>query len=270
MRRDRRRARGHLERRALAAAQGGGASARRVPVEVRTASGGAGHAPPRPVAASPRTTSTRTSSASWACARTARARRPLLGRVIAGRAPRERAGLREGDRVVAIDGKPVATWVDFTAAVRASAGKPLDTRGASAAASACTCARCPRPSAQDEARVGLLGVERRRGAARGIRAHDHHGALRPARRARQGRAEGLGPVVFSLQMLGRMIVGDVSWKNLSGPITIADYAGQSAQLGWVTCARLPRAREREPRRAQSAARFRCWMGDTWCIISPKS
>jgi regulator of sigma E protease len=40
--------------------------------------------------------------------------------------------------------------------------------------------------------------------------------------------------VFSLKMLGRMIVGDVSWKNLSGPITIADYAGQSAQLGWIT------------------------------------
>jgi regulator of sigma E protease len=46
--------------------------------------------------------------------------------------------------------------------------------------------------------------------------------------------------VFSIKMLGRMIVGDISWKNLSGPITIADYAGQSAQAGWVT----------------------------WCIISP--
>ena len=39
--------------------------------------------------------------------------------------------------------------------------------------------------------------------------------------------------IFSLKMMGRMITGDVSWKNLSGPITIADYAGQSAQLGWV-------------------------------------
>ena len=38
---------------------------------------------------------------------------------------------------------------------------------------------------------------------------------------------------FTLKMLGRMIVGDISLKNLSGPITIADYAGQSAQLGWL-------------------------------------
>jgi len=37
--------------------------------------------------------------------------------------------------------------------------------------------------------------------------------------------------VFSLKMLGKMIVGEVSLKNLSGPITIADYAGQSAQSG---------------------------------------
>ncbi|MCB1694566.1 MAG: RIP metalloprotease RseP, partial [Pseudomonadales bacterium] len=37
--------------------------------------------------------------------------------------------------------------------------------------------------------------------------------------------------LFSLKMLGRMVVGDISWKNLSGPVTIADYAGQSAKLG---------------------------------------
>ena len=37
--------------------------------------------------------------------------------------------------------------------------------------------------------------------------------------------------VFSLKMLGKMIVGEISLKNLSGPITIAYYAGQSAQSG---------------------------------------
>jgi regulator of sigma E protease len=34
-------------------------------------------------------------------------------------------------------------------------------------------------------------------------------------------------------MLGKMLVGQVSLKNLSGPITIADYAGQSVQVSWV-------------------------------------
>ncbi len=35
-------------------------------------------------------------------------------------------------------------------------------------------------------------------------------------------------------MLGRMIMGEVSLKNLSGPVTIADYAGQSARVGMIT------------------------------------
>ena len=38
--------------------------------------------------------------------------------------------------------------------------------------------------------------------------------------------------LFSLRMLGRMITGELSWKNLSGPVSIADYAGQSARVGW--------------------------------------
>jgi regulator of sigma E protease len=33
-------------------------------------------------------------------------------------------------------------------------------------------------------------------------------------------------------MLGKMIMGDLSWRNLSGPVAIADYAGQSAKVGW--------------------------------------
>jgi regulator of sigma E protease len=38
--------------------------------------------------------------------------------------------------------------------------------------------------------------------------------------------------IFSLKMLGSMITGDVSWKGISGPVTIASYAGQSAHIGW--------------------------------------
>jgi regulator of sigma E protease len=39
---------------------------------------------------------------------------------------------------------------------------------------------------------------------------------------------------FSLKMLGRMLMGEISWKHLSGPVTIADFAGQSAQAGWIS------------------------------------
>jgi regulator of sigma E protease len=36
---------------------------------------------------------------------------------------------------------------------------------------------------------------------------------------------------FSVRMMGKMITGDLSWRNLSGPVAIADYAGQSARVG---------------------------------------
>ena len=39
---------------------------------------------------------------------------------------------------------------------------------------------------------------------------------------------------LTVTMIGRMIVGEASIKNLSGPLTIADYAGQSAQRGWTS------------------------------------
>ncbi len=38
---------------------------------------------------------------------------------------------------------------------------------------------------------------------------------------------------ISLRMMGKMVIGEVSMKNLSGPITIADYAGQSAKMGML-------------------------------------
>ncbi|MDM7456668.1 MAG: RIP metalloprotease RseP, partial [Tepidimonas sp.] len=39
--------------------------------------------------------------------------------------------------------------------------------------------------------------------------------------------------VLSLRMLGKMLIGEASLRNLSGPLTIADYAGQSASQGWI-------------------------------------
>ena len=36
---------------------------------------------------------------------------------------------------------------------------------------------------------------------------------------------------FTLRMMGRMLIGEVSWKNVTGPVTIAEYAGRSARIG---------------------------------------
>lgn len=155
-----------------------------------------------------------------------------LGRVMPGSAA-ERAGLAQGDRVVAADGKPVATWFDFTAVVAAHPGTPLALE-VERAGRRFGVRAVPDVVAQGEQRIGRLGVE----APAELRSEFE----RMTTTVRYGPLTALGKAflkvedlsTFSLKMLGRMALGEVSWKNLSGPITIADYAGQSAQLGWIS------------------------------------
>src|SRR5690606_37214948 len=58
--------------------------------------------------------------------------------------------------------------------------------------------------------------------------HVRYGLLDSALRGLSRTAE---TVWFSLKMMGRMVTGDVSLRNVSGPVTIADYAGQTARIG---------------------------------------
>ena len=155
-----------------------------------------------------------------------------LGRVLPGSAA-ERAGLAQGDRVVAVGAKPIATWFEFTAEVAANPGRALvlqiERQGRRLEVRA-----TPEGMGEGASRIGRLGVE-----AGEVLKREYE---RMTTTVRYGPIEALPRAahkvydlsIFSVKMLGRMVVGDVSWKNLSGPITIADYAGQSAQLGWIT------------------------------------
>ena len=49
----------------------------------------------------------------------------------------------------------------------------------------------------------------------------------------QGFTRTIDTLWMSLKMMGRMVIGEVSVKNLSGPVSIADYAGQSASIGVI-------------------------------------
>ncbi len=156
---------------------------------------------------------------------------PVLGQVIAG-GPAQRAGLAAGDRIVRADGKPVDTWESLVNAVRARPGKPLALlveRGADTR----TVEVVPEPVMAGEARIGRIG------AAPYIPPSQTETMLI---RVQYGPLQSLGRAIaktwdisaFSLKMLGKMLLGEVSWRHLSGPVTIADFAGQSAQMGWVS------------------------------------
>ena len=153
---------------------------------------------------------------------------PVVGKIVPGGVA-DLAGLREGDRILAIDGVSIASWTQVVTIIREAPGQPLrldaDRQGKTFSLSVT-------PAEVDDRgkRIGRIGIGVQEGA-------DDRAALTTI--VRYGPLESLAKAagqtwetsVFSLTMLGRMIVGGVSWKNLSGPVTIADYAGQSAKLG---------------------------------------
>jgi regulator of sigma E protease len=153
-----------------------------------------------------------------------------LGQVTSGSVA-DRAGLRARDRIVAANGDPIATWDALVAKVRASAGKPLalDVRRGG---DRLRIDVVPEPVTQGKETIGRIGagpyVDPQAMAAYYLDVH--YGPIESFTRAL---AKTWEMSAFSLRMLWKMVVGELSWRNLSGPVTIADYAGQSAQLGLV-------------------------------------
>jgi regulator of sigma E protease len=165
--------------------------------------------------------------------RTFRPRAPaVLGPIIPGGAA-ERAGLAQGDRVISIDDKPIGSWYEFTAEVAGNPGRTL-TFEVERAGRRMQVRATPEPVAEGDRRIGRLKVEvapELKGEFERMTTIVRYNAIAAIP---QAAAKVWDLSVFSIKMLGRMIIGDISWKNLSGPITIADYAGQSAQAGWAT------------------------------------
>lgn len=155
---------------------------------------------------------------------------PVVETVIDG-GPAQAAGLQAGDRIVAVAGKPVSQWREVVAQVRASPGKPLTLiveRGGSTQALTLT----PNAVRENGTLVGkaLAAPRTDPSLAKTLLVDVRYPVGAALLKAIEKTWD---TSVFSLKMLGKMLTGDVSWKNLSGPLTIADYAGQTANLGLV-------------------------------------
>ncbi len=156
---------------------------------------------------------------------------PVIGEVVAGGAG-ERQGLKAGDRVLSVDGRPVAIWQDFVDVVRMRPELPVAVevqRGNERVQLALT------PTAEKD-RSGI--VRGKLGIALKDQSYDVPAAYRqtiqygPVDAAVAAVAKTGKLIVFTLESMGKMLRGLISVDNLSGPITIAKVAGQSASLGW--------------------------------------
>ncbi|MDR2851528.1 MAG: RIP metalloprotease RseP [Burkholderiaceae bacterium] len=158
--------------------------------------------------------------------------RPEIVKVMPGGAA-QRAGLRDGDLVLSIGTEAIAEGDQLRQRIRAS----VDGRGQEARA------RAQRWTLKRDGQLIQLNVtpdlHRSGGDAPVGRIDAYVGALPEMTLVRRGPIDGLQQAVartweissLTVRVLGRMVIGQASLRNLSGPLTIADYAGQSASLG---------------------------------------
>lgn len=157
--------------------------------------------------------------------------RPLIPAIIGKLAPNgaaERAGLEVDDKIVAADGEVIEDWEQWVDYVRASPEQKIAVdveRQAQLIKLELTPIRV-------EGDVGKIGA--------GVRLQELPEELKS--KVQYGAGEALINAVgktwdmsiLTLRMLGKMVVGDISLSNLSGPISIARYAGYSASIGFIS------------------------------------
>jgi regulator of sigma E protease len=151
-----------------------------------------------------------------------------IGKIVPG-SPAARANLALGDRIVAVDGEPVADFASLVERVQPSPGKTLrftiERKGGTFEVP------IEVESQRDGARlVGRIGIQPVPNLAvpDNMRALERYGVVQSAGRA-VGKTWDMS--VLTVRMIWNVATGDVSVKNLSGPINIAEYAGFSARQG---------------------------------------
>ena len=149
----------------------------------------------------------------------------VVGEVASGGAA-EAAGVRTDDRIVQIDGEVIASFSDLRTVVSARPDMAVVItveRGTDILQLDVVIGS----DSRDGQRVGLLGV----GAAANTADYFYLRKFGPLDSIAPATARMWTSTMFTLRMLGRMVTGDVSIKNISGPINIAQFAGASAQAG---------------------------------------
>lgn len=153
---------------------------------------------------------------------------PIVRRVDAGGAA-ERAGLAPGDRVVEVDGETVDDWITLVLYIQRHPGVEVvlsvERQGARYQINV-----VPAPVKAGKDMIGRIGAEPEipSDIPEDLKAKQQYGVLAaiPAALTKTWDMS-----VLTLQMLWKMLVGEASLENLSGPISIAQIAGQTAKVG---------------------------------------
>jgi regulator of sigma E protease len=141
------------------------------------------------------------------------------------------AGLAEGDRVLSANGRPVADWADWVAYVRARPGETVDLMIEREGQTE-SLALFIGAADENGERVGRIGAAPRVTPEMWDPARTEQ-RFGPVGAVGEALAETWRMSALTVTMMGRMIVGQVSVKNISGPINIAQTAGFTAAAGTI-------------------------------------
>jgi regulator of sigma E protease len=153
--------------------------------------------------------------------------RPLIGQILADGAA-ARAGLLDGDEVQSVNGQRVIDGQQLRQLIRQSGanGVPVaQVWQVSRSAQVLDISVTPQVVTEGGLTMGRIGA--------------YVGARPQMLTVRYGLLDGIWQAsvktwdvsLLTLKMMGKMLIGEASLKNISGPLTIADYAGKSAGLG---------------------------------------
>ncbi len=142
------------------------------------------------------------------------------------------AGLEGGDKVLALNGETVTQWSQIVDTVKDNPAKPvafdIDRQG-----ERMTVTVIPEQKTIDDQAIGFIGAYQvvPEEVKDRLLIDVQYGVFESAGKAV---VKTWDMSVLTLRVLGRMVTGDASIKNISGPITIAKYAGVTAQIGFTT------------------------------------
>ncbi|MDP9064799.1 MAG: RIP metalloprotease RseP [Pseudomonadota bacterium] len=140
------------------------------------------------------------------------------------------SGLRAGDRLLSVDGQPIANMVDFQSMVSAVPGRSIsiEVERAGSRLRIVTAVASVVEQGRSIGRLGIMLEEGTRSWPPGSLAKRRAG---PIDAVAIGVEKTWDMSSLTVQMLWRIVTGQVSAKNISGPISIAEFAGISAYLG---------------------------------------
>ncbi len=157
---------------------------------------------------------------------------PVLDEVLQGGAAAQ-AGFRAGDRILSADGNVIHTWDEWVRYVRARPDVSIDT-GIERQGERLTLYLHTHGETEGGKLVGKIGA-----AVKFDKAEFESAAASMRIKIRYGMVESFGKglaktrdiSVLTVRFLGKLVTGQASLRNISGPISIAEYAGVSASRG---------------------------------------